>query len=153
MFKSQSVLLEDIAADDMLPLDTFPAPMAGEEEESGIIRILMPEFTCVCPKTGYPDFASIHLYYKPDQVCLELKAWKLYLNSFRNIGTFHETFTYYIFKKLKEVLKPKWMMVVGDFLPRGNVDTTVVFETVEPRPKEADVLVGTVPALCQTFKI
>ena len=104
-------------------------------------RIIFPEFTCVCPKTGYPDFAAIGLYYLPDKLCLELKSWKLYLNAFRMVGTFHETVTWHLFETIKKLLEPKWLLVTGDFYPRGNVDTTVVFEYGN-RPDGADLLVG-----------
>lgn len=150
MFSEQSVLLEDAIKQGMLPaLETFPCPYDTENTKSGVIRIVFPEFTCVCPKTGYPDFASIGLYYLPDKLCIELKSWKLYLNSFRMIGTFHETFTAHLFNTVKGVLQPKWALVAGNFLPRGNVDTTVIFETDTPRPKGADILLDDLKPLCK----
>lgn len=145
-------LLDDAIKANMLPsLDTFPTPYDTGVAKTGCIRIVFPEFTCVCPKTGYPDFASIALYYLPDKLCIELKSWKLYLNAFRMIGTFHETVTYHLFSKLNDVLNPRWLLVVGDFFPRGNVDTTVVFETPTERPAGFDVLEINHEPFCRGF--
>jgi 7-cyano-7-deazaguanine reductase len=99
-----------------------------------VVKIVFPEFTCLCPKTGYPDFASIEIYYLPAQKCVELKSWKLYLNSFRNLGTFHERVINFLFDELNKQLEPQWLRVVGDFFPRGNVNTTVVVESPNGRP-------------------
>lgn len=153
MFFENVQLLDDARAAGKLPsLDTFPAPFDAEREKSGVIRIVFPEFTCVCPKTGYPDFASIAICYQPDKLCIELKSWKLYLNSFRMIGTFHETVTHHLFTTLKEALDPKWLLVVGDFFPRGNVDTKVVFETPTARPAGADLLITPVLPRTRSFE-
>lgn len=149
MFYDNVTLLEDAVSRGMLPsLETFDTPYDASGG-AGVIRIVFPEFTCVCPKTGYPDFATIGLYYLPDQRCIELKSWKMYLNSFRMLGTFHETVTAHLFNTICEALQPRWAMLVGDFLPRGNVDTTVVFETDSPRPRGADVLIGNLHARCR----
>ncbi len=146
MFKQQSIPLQQAMEQNILPeIETFPAPFDTSIHRSGAIRVVFPEFTCVCPKTGNPDFASIHLYYLPEHLCIELKSWKLYLNSFRMIGTFHETVTNHIFETVRRVIKPRWAMVVGDFFPRGNVDTTVVFETGTPRPIGVDRLFESLP--------
>lgn len=146
-------LLENAIKNGLLPeLDTFNCPYDTSKSESGIIRIVFPEFTCVCPKTGYPDFAAIRLYYLPDQYCIELKSWKLYLNAFRMIGTFHETVTNHLFETLKERLKPRWLLIVGDFFPRGNVDTTIVFETGK-RPVTADLLMDNLKPHCRGFEM
>jgi 7-cyano-7-deazaguanine reductase len=142
MFFKDVILLEDALEQGKLPkLETFPCPYDPNKSSGGVIRIIFPEFTCVCPKTGYPDFASIAVFYQPDKLCLELKSWKLYLNSFRMIGTFHETVTNHIFETLSSILDPKWLLVTGDFFPRGNVNTTIVFETPGPRPKGADIII------------
>jgi 7-cyano-7-deazaguanine reductase len=147
MFNAQSILLDKALLEGLLPaLETFPAPYDTKAAASGVIRIVFPEFTCLCPKTGYPDFAKIHLYYLPAKLCIELKSWKLYLNSFRMIGTFHETVTAHLFSTINEVLKPTWALLVGDFSPRGNVHTTVVFETSTPRPAGVDVLLDAAPS-------
>ncbi|MDR0305581.1 MAG: preQ(1) synthase [Chitinispirillales bacterium] len=150
MFFKNVTPLEQALKENVLPqLETFPCPYTDASVQAGCIRIVFPEFTCVCPKTGYPDFASIFLCYLPDKLCLELKSWKLYLNSFRMVGTFHESVTYHLFETLKKTLSPRWMVVAGDFLPRGNVDTTVVFETPVPRPSGADLLIGPFMARCR----
>lgn len=129
MFKEKMTLLEDALRKNIFPrIDTFPCPYIKNAKNTGVIRIIFPEFTCVCPKTGYPDFASIDVYYLPAKTCIELKSWKLYLNSFRMIGSFHETVTAHLFATLKGLLQPKWLLLAGDFFPRGNVNTTIIFE-------------------------
>lgn len=97
-----------------------------------IITISDPEFTCLCPRTGYPDFATIELRYTPDQYCLELKALKLYINKFRDRGIFHEEAVNEILEALVEVSQPRWMAVKGDFNPRGNIHTVVEAEYTAP---------------------
>lgn len=89
------------------------------------INISFPEFTCLCPRSGYPDFATISVYYVPDRKIVELKSLKLYLNSFRNIHISHEEATNRIFEDLKKKLKPRYLEVAGDFNPRGNVKTII----------------------------
>ncbi|MBD3391857.1 MAG: NADPH-dependent 7-cyano-7-deazaguanine reductase QueF [Chitinivibrionales bacterium] len=133
----------------MLPdIETFPCSVPAARAGTGIVRIVFPEFTCVCPRTGYPDFATISLVYLPDKACVELKSWKLYLNSFRMLGTFHEAVTAHLFNTAVDLLSPRWALVIGDFLPRGNVDTTVVFETATERPHGADLLIGPLLPRC-----
>ena len=87
-----------------------------------------PEFTCVCPRTGQPDFATIKIRYVPDKLCLELKSIKLYLWSYRNEGTFHEAVTNQILDDLVQACRPKAMMVIGDFNVRGGIHTTISAE-------------------------
>jgi 7-cyano-7-deazaguanine reductase len=89
------------------------------------IHITLPEFTCLCPRTGYPDFAVIHVKYIPDQLLIELKSVKLYINQYRDREIFHEEAVNRILDDLTEVCEPKWMEVTGDFNPRGNVKTVV----------------------------
>lgn len=89
------------------------------------IDITFPEFTCLCPRSGYPDFATIRIRYIPDQKIVELKSLKLYLNSFRNTYISHEEATNRIFSDLYERLKPRFLEVIGDFNPRGNVKTII----------------------------
>lgn len=89
------------------------------------IHITFPEFTCLCPRSGYPDFASIIIRYIPDRKIVELKALKLYLNSFRDISISHEEATNRIYGELSRRLKPRFLEVVGDFNPRGNVKTVI----------------------------
>jgi 7-cyano-7-deazaguanine reductase len=152
MFFDNVVLLDDAVNGKKLPaLETFDCPYDAAQGAQGVIRIVFPEFTCVCPKTGYPDFASIGIWYLPDRLCIELKSWKLYLNAFRMVGTFHETVTHHLFTTLEKVLKPSWLLVAGDFFPRGNVDTTVVFESPGPRPRGADLLLAPLRPRCRGF--
>jgi len=89
------------------------------------IEISFPEFTCLCPRSGYPDFATIRLSYIPDKYVVELKSIKMYLNSYRDQGISHEEVTNKIFDDLKEVLTPRKMEVIGDFNVRGNVKTVI----------------------------
>ncbi len=103
-------------------LETFPNP---EPKRSYEIHFTCPEFTCVCPKTGQPDFATIRITYVPDRLCVELKSLKLYLWSYRNEGAFHEKVTNQILNDLSAVVKPRYMEVVGDFLIRGGIHTVV----------------------------
>lgn len=89
------------------------------------IDISFPEFTCLCPRSGYPDFATIRIRYVPDRKIVELKSLKLYLNSFRNLPVSHEDVTNRIYAELKKKLRPRFVEVIGDFNPRGNVKTLV----------------------------
>jgi len=89
------------------------------------INITFPEFTCLCPRSGYPDFATIKINYIPDKKVIELKSLKLYLNSFRNIHISHEDVTNKIYSELENILKPRLLEVIGDFNPRGNVKTII----------------------------
>ena len=89
------------------------------------IEINFSEFTCLCPRSGYPDFATIKINYIPDKYIVELKSLKLYLNKFRNQPLSHEAATNKIFDDLKKLLKPRNLEVIGDFNPRGNVKTII----------------------------
>ncbi len=89
------------------------------------INISFPEFTCLCPRSGYPDFATIKINYVPDKKIVELKSLKLFLNSFRDVHISHEDATNRIYEALAEKLKPRFLEVIGDFNPRGNVKTIV----------------------------
>jgi 7-cyano-7-deazaguanine reductase len=89
------------------------------------INISFPEFTCLCPRSGYPDFAAIKIKYIPDKKIVELKSLKLFLNSFRDIYISHEEVTNKIYSELEKKLKPRFLEVIGDFNPRGNVKTIV----------------------------
>jgi 7-cyano-7-deazaguanine reductase len=149
---TNSIPLDEAARKGVLPaIETFPCPFSGGSAGGGIIRIVFPEFTCVCPRTGYPDFAGITVCYLPGAACIELKSWKIYLNSFRMVGAFHEAVTSYLFDTLDNILAPQWLIVIGDFFPRGNVDTTVVFESKADRPRGADLLIGQLSPRCRTF--
>jgi 7-cyano-7-deazaguanine reductase len=103
-------------------LDTFPNPHPDRDYE---ITFVCPEFTCVCPKTGQPDFATIHIQYVPDQRCVELKSLKLYLWSFRSVGAFHERVTNAICDDLVKLLNPRWLEVRSEFMVRGGITTHV----------------------------
>ncbi len=96
------------------------------------INITFPEFTCLCPRSGYPDFATIRINYIPDKKIIELKALKLYLNSFRDVHISHEEITNKIYSELKKALKPRFLEVVGDFNPRGNVKTVIRVASEQP---------------------
>lgn len=90
-----------------------------------IIEINLHEFTCLCPRSGYPDFATIRVEYIPDRKIVELKSLKLYINKFRNVYISHEEITNKILDDLIQILKPRWIEVTGDFNPRGNVKTVI----------------------------
>ena len=106
-------------------LETFPNPNPERDYE---ISFEAPEFTCLCPMTGQPDFATIRIRYVPDQRCVELKSFKLYLWSFRDEGTFHEAVTNRIADDLVAVLDPRYIEVEGDFYVRGGIKTKVRVE-------------------------
>jgi 7-cyano-7-deazaguanine reductase len=106
-------------------IETFPNP---NPERSYEIRFECPEFTCVCPMTGQPDFATVRITYVPDRLCVELKSLKLYLWSFRDEGTFHEAVTNRILDDLAGALSPRRMRVESDFAVRGGIHTVVVAE-------------------------
>ncbi|HEX9113443.1 MAG TPA: preQ(1) synthase [Nitrospirota bacterium] len=103
-------------------LELWPNP---SPDRNYVIDISYPEFTCLCPRSGYPDFATIRVTYTPDRKVVELKSLKLYLNSFRDQCVSHESVTNLIFDTLAKNLKPRTLEVVGDFNVRGNVKTVV----------------------------
>jgi 7-cyano-7-deazaguanine reductase len=103
-------------------LDSFPNPKPERDYE---IRFECPEFTCLCPKTGQPDFATITIEYVPDATCVELKSLKLYLWSYRDEGAFHEAVTNKILDDLVAVTEPRTMTVTGEFWVRGGITTVV----------------------------
>ncbi len=90
-----------------------------------VVDFTCPEFTCICPRSGFPDFATIHISYTPDKYCVELKSLKLYINKFRDKKVFHEDVTNGILDDLVELLQPKKMVVKADFNVRGNIHTLV----------------------------
>jgi 7-cyano-7-deazaguanine reductase len=106
-------------------LETFPNPRPERNYE---INMECPEFTCLCPRTGQPDFATIRINYVPDKVCVELKSLKLYIWSYRNEGAFHEAVINKILDDLVQACQPRKMTVVGDFNVRGGIHTTVKVE-------------------------
>jgi len=106
-------------------LETFPNPRPERDYE---IQFECPEFTCVCPRTGQPDFATLRISYTPDKLCVELKSLKLYLWSFRDEGHFHEDVTNRILDDLVAAIAPRRMTIEGDFNVRGGIHTTIVVE-------------------------
>jgi len=110
-------------------LETFDNPHPGRDYT---VRIRIPEFTCLCPKTGQPDFAVLNLEYVPDQRCVELKTLKLYIWSFRDQGAFHEDVTNCMLDELVAVCQPRFMRLTADFNVRGGIYTTVVAEYRDP---------------------
>jgi 7-cyano-7-deazaguanine reductase len=110
-------------------LETFVNPEPGRQYT---IRMRIPEFTCLCPKTGQPDFATLHLEYVPDRTCVELKSLKLYIWSFRNEGAFHEAVTNRILDDLVEAIQPRFLRLTAEFGVRGGIYTTVIAEHRAP---------------------
>ena len=110
-------------------LETFtnPAP-----ERDYTIRMTIPEFSCLCPKTGQPDFATLELEYVPNERCVELKSLKLYIWSFRSRGAFHEAVTNEILADLVAATAPRFMRLLADFNVRGGIYTTVTAEHRQP---------------------
>ncbi|MES9845054.1 MAG: preQ(1) synthase [Candidatus Sedimenticola sp. PURPLELP] len=106
-------------------LETFENP---QQDRDFTIRIRVPEFTCLCPKTGQPDFAELSLEYIADKLCVELKSLKMYVWSFRDEGAFHEAVTNQILNDLVAATQPRFMRLTADFNVRGGVYTTVVAE-------------------------
>ena len=106
-------------------LETFDNP---QPERDYTIRIEVPEFTCLCPKTGQPDFATLNFEYVPDRLCVELKSLKLYVWSFREEGAFHEAVTNRILDDIVSAIQPRFMRLTAEFNVRGGIYTTVVAE-------------------------
>ncbi|MEE9218941.1 MAG: preQ(1) synthase [Acidobacteriota bacterium] len=119
-------------------IETFDNP---HPDRDYLISFDCPEFTCLCPRTGQPDFATIRIRYVPHRRCVELKSLKLYLWSYRDEGAFHEAVTGKILNDLITALDPRWMRVVGDFYVRGGIHTIVTFTHRQPgwkgSPEEA----------------
>jgi 7-cyano-7-deazaguanine reductase len=122
-------MMLDMATKPSKQLETFPNPHPQRDFE---IAMECPEFTCICPRTGQPDFATIRIRYVPADLCVELKSLKLYLWSYRDEGAFHEAVINRILDDLVEACRPKTMTVVGDFNVRGGIHTTVTAEHKAP---------------------
>lgn len=120
-------------------LETFANP---QPDRDYTIRMTLPEFTCLCPKTGQPDFATLELEYVPDRLCVELKSLKLYIWSFRDRGAFHEAVTNEIVDHLAAATGPRFMRLTARFNVRGGIYTTIVAERRQPgwTPAQAVVL-------------
>ncbi|HHD84205.1 MAG TPA: NADPH-dependent 7-cyano-7-deazaguanine reductase QueF [Campylobacteraceae bacterium] len=101
----------------------------NKHDKAYLIKITLPEFMALCPRSGYPDFATIYLEYIPDQWVVELKALKLYINSFMTRHISHEDSANEIYDTLDAKLSPKWMKIVADFNPRGNVHTVIEIDS------------------------
>jgi len=101
----------------------------NKHKKNYTIKLTLPEFMCLCPRSGYPDFATIYIEYIPNKFVVELKAIKLYINSFMNRNISHEDSANEIYDTLFEKLKPKWLKVFADFNPRGNVHTTIEIDS------------------------
>ena len=106
-------------------LETFENPQTAHDYT---IRMQIPEFTCLCPRTGQPDFATLDLEYVPDRLCVELKSLKLYIWSFRDRGAFHEAVTNEIADRLDATLRPRFLRLTARFNVRGGIYTTIVAE-------------------------
>ena len=120
--------MQHAAADTDLDILALPAIDVVDNlvrERSYSVTFTIPEFTCVCPMTGQPDFATLHITYVPDASLIELKALKLYINAYRNIGIFHEFVTNKILDDLVAACKPQRMEIEGDFNVRGGIKTVV----------------------------
>jgi len=119
-----------------LSLDTFPNPSPARDY---LIHMEIPEFTCLCPKTGQPDFATLFLDYIPHRKCIELKSLKLYVWSYRNHGAFHEAVTNRMLDDLAAATQPRFMRLTARFFVRGGIFTTVTVEHTKkgwkPRPR------------------
>ena len=103
-------------------LDNFNNP---EKENEYLIKIKVPEFTCLCPKTGQPDFATLYINYVPNKLCIELKSLKLYIASFRQIGTFHEAVINQICNELTKMISPYYLNITAKFNIRGGICTSI----------------------------
>lgn len=110
-------------------LENFPNPNSDRDYT---IHIEIPEFTCLCPKTGQPDFATFYLDYVPDFKCVELKSLKLYMWSYRQEGAFHEAVTNTILDDLVGITQPRFMRLLGDFYVRGGITTKITAEFRDP---------------------
>lgn len=101
----------------------------NEHKKNYLIKMTLPEFSCLCPRSGYPDYATIYLEYMPDAYVVELKAIKLYINAFRDRHISHENTANEIYDLLDAKLKPKYMKITADFNPRGNVHTVIEIDS------------------------
>ena len=108
-------------------LETFDNPYPDRDYE---IDVEFPEFTSLCPKTGMPDFGTMHLWYVPDEKCIELKSYKMYLQGFRTEGIFYEAVTNRILDDLVEACRPRQMHVTSEWTPRGGMSSTITAEYV-----------------------
>jgi 7-cyano-7-deazaguanine reductase len=101
----------------------------NQHKRDYLIKMTLPEFSCLCPRSGYPDYATIYLEYTPGEWVVELKAMKLYINSFRDKHVSHENSANEIYETLENKIKPKYMKIVADYNPRGNVHTVIEIDS------------------------
>ena len=118
--------IEEIAANQLEPWPN------SNPERDYVTHLEIPEFTCLCPRSGFPDFATIVIDYTPERSVIELKSLKLYINGYRDRQISHEAATNLILDELVAVLQPRWMRVVGDFTVRGNIKTIIFTEHCAP---------------------
>jgi 7-cyano-7-deazaguanine reductase len=137
---------EKAVADASLEIWDNPSPERDYE-----VQISFPEFTCLCPRSGYPDFGVIHVRYMPAKKIVELKSLKLYLNAFRSRHASHEAVTNLIYSELYSKLRPKYLEVTGDFNPRGNVKTLVRVSSDFMKKKSGNIRKKT-PSAARTRK-
>ena len=123
--QSYNSVTKTMPAQPVSTLETFPNPSPTRDYT---IHMEVPEFTCLCPRTGQPDFAVLYLDYVPDALCVELKSLKLYIWSFRDQGVFHEAVTNQILEHLVQALQPRFLRLTAKFNVRGGIYTTVVVE-------------------------
>jgi 7-cyano-7-deazaguanine reductase len=124
----QTVMCVAMTTQPSKTLETFDSPVA----EDFTVHIRIPEFTCLCPKTGQPDFAEIFIDYVPDKLCVELKSLKLYIWSFRDQGAFHEAVSNEMLRDLVAACQPRFMRLRAEFNVRGGIYTNVVVEHRDP---------------------
>jgi 7-cyano-7-deazaguanine reductase len=117
------------ASPDQARIETVPNT---QRATTYLVRFTQPEFTCLCPITGQPDFAHLVLDYVPGAKLVESKSLKLYFNSFRNVGSFHEDTTLRIAKDLLKVLRPRWLRIAGYWYPRGGMPIDVFYQSGKP---------------------
>jgi 7-cyano-7-deazaguanine reductase len=103
----------------------------NKHDRNYLIKMTLPEFSCLCPRSGYPDYATIYLEYTPDKYVVELKAMKLYINSFRNKNISHEDSANEIYEILQKKIKPKYLKIIADYNPRGNVHTIIEIDSLK----------------------
>ena len=110
-------------------VDTDLEIWPNENSKKYVIKVSLPEFTCLCPRSGYPDFAKIYIEYIPKDYVVELKALKLYINSFKDRNISHENSANEIFDTIFKKINPSWMKLIADFNPRGNVHTVIEIDS------------------------
>ncbi len=120
--RTYKALQEDVRKKKLPEIDTWKNKYPDKEY---VIKMDTPEFTCVCPKTGLPDFAHLYIEYSPDKLCIELKSFKEYLLAYRDMGIFHEHVVNRMLEDLVKSSKPRWMKVKGVFNVRGGITTAV----------------------------